>query len=37
MGVRFQRVVVRKDLLEVNKTFAKDGYPNWNYERIVIK
>lgn len=37
MGARFQRVVARKDLLEVNKTFAKDRYPNWNYEQIVIK
>lgn len=37
MGVRFQQVVARKDPLKVNETFAKDRYPNWNYERIVIE
>lgn len=28
---------LEKDLLEVNERFAEDGYPNWNYARIVIK
>ncbi len=29
---------LEKDLLKVNETFAKDRYPNWNYEqRIVIE
>ena len=28
---------LEKDLLKVNETFAKDRYPNWNYERIVTK
>ena len=28
---------LEKGLLKVNETFAKDRYPNWNYERIVIK
>ena len=33
----FNRWSLEKDLLKVNETFAKDRYPNWNYERIVIK
>ena len=33
----FNRWSLEKDLLKVNETFAKDRYPNWNYERIVIE
>ena len=33
----FNRWSLEKDLLKVNETFAKDRYPSWNYERIVIK
>ena len=33
----FNRWSLEKDLLKVNETFAKDRYPNWNYERIVTK
>jgi hypothetical protein len=33
----FNRWSLEKDLLKVNETLAKDRYPNWNYERIVIE
>ena len=33
----FNRWSLEKDLLKVNEAFAKDRYPNWNYERIVIE
>ena len=33
----FNRWSLEKDLLKVNETFAKDRYPKWNYERIVIE
>lgn len=33
----FNRWSLEKDLLKVNETFAKDRYPNWNYEHIVIE
>lgn len=33
----FNRWSLEKDLLKINETFAKDRYPNWNYERIVIE
>ena len=33
----FNRWSLEKDLLKVNETFAKDRYPNWNYECIVIE
>lgn len=28
---------LERDLLQVNEQFAKDKYPGWSYERIVIK
>ena len=33
----FNRWSLERGLLKVNETFAKDRYPNWNYERIVIE
>lgn len=33
----FNRWSLEIDLLKINETFAKDRYPNWNYERIVIE
>ena len=33
----FNRWSLEKDLLKVNETLAKDRYPNWNYERMVIE